>query len=78
MFEDMAKNPATWLSGGGSESTVVLSTRIRLARNVAGCNYPTTADSDTRNRIVDYFDSVMARSKLLCKGQYFKATDIVD
>lgn len=78
MFEDMVKNPAAWLSGNGAESTVVLSTRIRLARNVAGCKYPTTADADTRKRIIDYFDSVIARSELLGKGQYYKATDIAD
>lgn len=78
MFEDMAKHPAAWLSGSGTDSTVVLSTRIRLARNVAGCKYPTTADADTRKRVIDYFDSVIARSDLLGNGQYYKATDIAD
>ncbi len=76
MFEEMAKNTAAWLSGTGDESLVVLSTRIRLARNVAGCKYPTSADSDTRKRIVNYFDSVVTRSDLLGRGQYYKATDI--
>ncbi len=76
MFEEMAKNTAAWLSGTGDESLVVLSTRIRLARNVAGCKYPTSADSDTRKRIVNYFDSVVTRSELLGRGQYYKATDI--
>jgi len=76
MFEDMAKTPAAWLSGKGEESLVVMSTRIRLARNLAGCNYPTTADSDTRKKVVGYFDSVASRSGLLTKGQYYRATDI--
>lgn len=76
MFDKMAKTPAAWLSGGGEEALVVLSTRIRLARNVAGCKYPTTADSETRKRIISYFDSVVTRAELLSKGQYYKATDI--
>ncbi|RKX23875.1 MAG: protein arginine kinase [Candidatus Zixiibacteriota bacterium] len=76
MFEEMAKSPATWLSGQGDESQVVLSTRVRLARNVAGCKYPTSADSETRKRIVSYFDSVLTRSEILSKGQYYKAADI--
>ena len=76
MFEEMAKAPASWLSGEGEESLVVLSTRVRLARNVAGCNYPTTADTDTRKQIISYMDSVTARSSLLKQGQYYKATDI--
>jgi protein arginine kinase len=76
MFEEMAKKPAAWLSGKGAESLVVLSTRVRLARNVAGCKYPTSADSETRQRIINYFDSVVARIDLLSKAKYFKATDI--
>ena len=76
MFENMAKKPAAWLSGKGEESLVVLSTRVRLARNVAGCKYPTSADSDTRQRIISYFDSVVTRTHMLGEGQYFKATDI--
>lgn len=75
MFEDMAKSPAAWLSGKGEEALVILSTRIRLARNVAGCRYPTTADSDTRKRVISYFDSVVTRTGQLGQGQYYKATD---
>ena len=76
MFEEMAKSPAAWLSGRGEEALVVLSSRARLARNVAGCKYPLSADSDTKKRIVSYFDSTFTRSKLLSPGQYYKATDI--
>ena len=76
MFEDMAKSPAAWLSGEGSESTVVLSTRVRLARNIAGCRFPESADDDTRKRVINYFDSCLARSKVLGSGDYYKASDI--
>jgi len=76
MFDKMAETPAAWLSGQGEEALVVLSTRIRLARNVAGCRYPTTADTDTRKRIISYFDSVVTRTSSLSEGQYCKATDI--
>jgi len=76
MFEDMAKSPAAWLSGKGEEVLVVLSSRVRLARNVAGCKFPASADSDTKKRIVSYFDSALARSELLSSGQYYKASDV--
>ncbi|MFH1373201.1 MAG: protein arginine kinase [bacterium] len=76
MFEDMAKSPATWLSGKGDEALVVLSSRVRLARNVAGCRFPTSADSDTRNQVVGYFDSILSRSQMLAEGSYVKAADI--
>jgi len=76
MFEEMAKAPAAWLSGQGEEATVVLSTRVRLARNVAGCKFPSAADSETKKRVVSYFDSAMTRSRMLSEGQYVKASDI--
>ena len=76
MFEEMAKSPATWLSGEGEEALVVLSSRVRLARNVAGCKFPTSADSETKQRIISYFDSTLARSKVLSEGLYYKASDI--
>lgn len=76
MFEEMARVPAAWLSGTGDDAMVVLSTRVRLARNVAGCKFPTSADSETRNRIVDYFDSAVGRSEFLNHGECYRATDI--
>ncbi|MDD3733156.1 MAG: ATP--guanido phosphotransferase, partial [candidate division Zixibacteria bacterium] len=36
------------------------------------------ADSETKTRIISYFDSCITRSKLLDQGQYHKATDIDD
>ena len=78
MFEDMAKSPAAWLSSDGKESLVVLSTRVRLARNIAGCKFPESADSDTKKKIIGYFDSVLTRSKLLSDGHYSRAVDIDD
>lgn len=76
MFDELAKSPAVWLSGKGEEASVVLSSRVRLARNIAGCKYPPSADSETANRIVHYVDSTVTRSKLLSDGQYVKAADI--
>ncbi|MBU8933353.1 MAG: protein arginine kinase [candidate division Zixibacteria bacterium] len=76
MFEEMATSPAVWLSGQGEDALVVLSTRVRLARNVAGCKFPPSADAETRKRIVGYVDSTVERSSLLQEGQYLKASDI--
>lgn len=76
MFEDMCKSPAVWLAGDGDDASVVLSTRVRLARNIAGCKYPPSADSEIANRIVHYVDSTVARSEMLGSGKYVKAADI--
>jgi len=37
---------------------VVLSTRVRLARNISGCIYPSAADEKVREKVVAYFESV--------------------
>lgn len=72
----MAKTPAAWLTSEGEESLVVLSTRVRLARNIAGSTFPESADRETKKRIINYVDSVVTRSKLLTEGQYIKAADV--
>ena len=74
----MAKNPAAWLSGKGNESLVVLSTRVRLARNIAGCMFPGSANTETKQRVVSYFDSVRERSKTMNEGLYFKAPEFTE
>ena len=76
MFESMSKSPAAWLSGHGEEALVVLSTRVRLARNVAGSQFPPAADEETRKRIISYFDLALTKSKLLSDGEYHKAPEI--
>ncbi len=76
MFDEMAKTPASWLSGEGEETMVVLSTRVRLARNIAGCSFPPSSDAETKKRIIGYLDSTVARSKILSGGTYLKASDI--
>jgi protein arginine kinase len=76
MFENMAKNPAGWLDGNGEESSVVLSSRIRLARNLAGIKFPTSADDDTREKVLDYFNSAVDKSEFLSQGSLYRTEGI--
>lgn len=78
MFDEMAKSSAAWLSKTEKESLVVLSTRVRLARNIAGSQFPETADKDTKDRVISYFDSVLTRSNLMKDSTYVKAMDVDD
>ncbi len=76
MFEEMAKNPTSWLSGQGEESMVVLSTRVRLARNISDCIYPSAADLETKDKVVTYFESAYAHSGRLSRGNFLKADEL--
>ena len=72
MFEEMAQKTAGWLKDAGEESSVVLSTRIRLARNIAGFKFPTSADMETREKLLEYFDSAVGKSEFLRKGTFYR------
>ncbi|MCX6825882.1 MAG: protein arginine kinase [candidate division Zixibacteria bacterium] len=76
MFEDMSKKLTHWLSGKGKESMVVLSTRVRLARNISGCIYPSAADTDTKEKVVGYFESAFGHSEKLREGKFLKASEL--
>ncbi len=49
----LAKSSGAWLSGNGPEADIVVSSRIRLARNIAGFPFISRADDDVRLRLVD-------------------------
>jgi protein arginine kinase len=76
LFEAMAKSPASWLSGTGAESNVVLSSRVRLARNVAECTYPSAAESSVKEKVIGYFESACSHSAGLGKGKFLKASEL--
>ncbi len=76
MFEELAKAPVSWLNGEGEESPVVLSSRIRMARNIAGMNFPTSADRETREKVLEYFDSAVKKSEFLQRGKFYRVEGI--
>lgn len=76
MFEEMAKKPAAWLTGEGPGSETVLSSRIRLARNISDYKFPPTLDTDTRDQIVSFIESSFKSTDLLAKGEFFRSSQI--
>jgi len=51
MFDaDLWRIPASWLSGSGAASDVVICTRARLARNLVGVPFPHHADASLRHQ----------------------------
>jgi protein arginine kinase len=76
MFEEMAQNLTGWLSGEGDDNMVVISTRVRLARNVSGCVFPAAADNESREKIITFFKQVMSRSDSLKTGQFVQESEL--
>ena len=52
-LDSLTQQSGDWLRGAGPESDVVVSSRIRLARNISEFPFNTRTDEDTRERIVE-------------------------
>ncbi len=78
MFEQMAKKPAVWLSAEGSSSQVVLSSRVRLARNISNTPFPSRANTDDRERILSFVRSAVEKSEKLSRGIFVNCGQLND
>ncbi|MEP4079768.1 protein arginine kinase [Haloferula sp.] len=47
-FSTLMKHPADWMTGEGADNAIVLTSRIRLARNLAGVPFPGWAKKNQR------------------------------
>jgi protein arginine kinase len=53
MTSEQFQDAAEWLKGKGPSSDVVLSSRVRLARNIAGFAFPGRASLEDRRRVIE-------------------------
>lgn len=59
-FDDLTKRQSAWLRGTGADSDAVISSRIRLARNLSGFPFVDRATKNDLQNIVDIFASTIA------------------
>ncbi len=52
---------SNWYLQNGKESDVVISTRVRLARNIAGFNFENKCDKQTQKEILDKIEDVYSK-----------------
>jgi len=67
-FESMLSGSAAWLDASGPRSDVILSTRVRLARNVEGVPFPTRAGEDDLRAVRDRIRRAAAGSNYLANA----------
>ena len=65
-IDDLIQHTAQWLKGAGPSSHIVMSTRIRLARNLAKVPFPNRAEKK------DLLNVVEDVSKAIATDEYFK------
>jgi len=76
IIDKMSGQPAPWLSGEGPDSFVVLSSRIRLARNISDFPFPPAADSDSREKVLNFISPAFSKIPLLENGNFFQTSEI--
>jgi len=67
-----------WMSGGGRDSDVVISSRVRLARNVAGHRFVNRASAEERRELADKLAEAATHLEAAPHMEYFDLTALDD
>lgn len=72
------REPGEWLSQEGPNQDVVLSSRIRLARNLSDFPFPTRADADDKQHILEKIREVIADVRVPDEWKFLILNEITD
>ena len=64
-IDQLARQAGEWLRGEGPMHDIVISTRVRLARNVAGYQFLVQAEAEMRREIAETIQRAIRRASLL-------------
>ncbi|MBN1405370.1 MAG: protein arginine kinase [Candidatus Omnitrophica bacterium] len=69
-IDDLLKQPSEWLKGAGPDAGIVISSRMRLARNIKGFTFSDWADDKTREAVKDLCKRQIASSNFMKNALY--------
>ena len=72
-FEDVVKRSVSWLSGDGEHADIVVSSRVRLARNLTKHRYPMRAEPSEAAEVVALVRTAVEKSTALDQGGFFES-----
>jgi protein arginine kinase len=75
-IREMAQSPSPWLDGGGERSTSVVSSRVRLARNIRGLPFAHRARREDLERSLVTCRSAISEANTLRTGTLMLMNDI--
>lgn len=70
-IHDMVDEPAGWLDGSGEESEIVLSSRVRLARNLEGRRFTQSCSKDELATVLEYTRDAASDTPALKDSHFF-------
>ncbi len=65
-----------WLDGSGPESHLILSTRVRLARNLDGRPFPGRSRDEDREALLSRIRSAAAETRAMANAQLFRLAEL--
>lgn len=76
--EKLIKEPASWLDASGPMSDIVLSSRVRLARNLRAFPFTNRSQKKDLEAVLDQFDQAVKKSKFLHGGLLIKIDQLLE
>jgi protein arginine kinase len=67
---DMLENPARWLDGSGEENEMIMSSRVRVARNLSQHRFPHNCDNDQLSEVLSDVTRVAGTTPTFDKSRF--------
>ena len=77
-LEDLLYKESEWLKGTGPKSDIVISSRVRLARNINGFQFFNWAKQKEKEDILRAVKEMIEKSKFLKKSLFLKMKDLTE
>ena len=75
-IDDLLNHTSEWLKGTGPHSDIVISSRIRLARNLRNMRFPHCADKISSQQVMDMVKNAIGKTNYLKKTVFLKLEDL--
>lgn len=75
-LDDLINNTGQWLKGTGRNAHIVMSSRVRLARNIALSSFPNKADKKELEDILEAVLKSVAKTDFFKKAEIFKISEL--
>ena len=76
MFEGMTEKTASWLKADGNDSAIVVSSRVRLARNIQNMMYPARSSPEESDNVREFVRTALEKASILNVGEFYKSEEI--
>jgi len=75
-IEDLLSHSSEWLKGTGPKSSIVISSRVRLARNLEGIPFFNWAKPKDKEYLLETIQNAVLKNKFLKNAQFYRIKDL--